>query len=148
MNIARQAKSVEILLIEDSLSDIRLTQKGFENVKMVNNLHVTQDGETALDFLFKRKGFEDEPRPDLILLDLNLPRKTGIQVLKEIKKDENLRRIPVIILTTSDNDADILDSYNLHANAYIQKPIQFQEFIDIIRTIHKFWFTVVKYPEE
>lgn len=144
--VVMNGKPVEILLVEDSPSDIRLTREGFRKVRMANNLHVATDGEQALDFVFQRGEHENAPQPDLILLDLNLPKVHGREVLKEIKEDPLLRKIPVIVLTTSDNDQDIIRAYDLHANAYIQKPVQFNDFVDVVARIEGFWLSVVKYP--
>ena len=137
---------MQILLVEDNPGDIRLTQEALKEGVIKNNLNVVKDGVEALDYL-KRKGkYMNQPTPDIILLDLNLPRKDGREVLAEIKSDENLKLIPVIILTTSDADQDILRSYKLHANCFITKPVDLDQFIFIIRQIEIFWFTVVKLP--
>lgn len=138
---------VEILLVEDNLGDVRLTQEALREAKVRNNLHVVQDGEEALQFLYRRDGYSDAPRPDIILLDLNLPKKNGQEVLAEIKADPCLRRIPVVILTTSKAEEDILKSYDLHANCYVTKPVDFEQFIRVIQSIQEFWLTVVKLPE-
>ena len=139
-------KSIEILLIEDNPGDIRLTQEAFKLNEIPSRLHVTRDGIEALDFLYRRNGFTESSLPDLILLDLNLPRKSGRDVLAEIKKDETLRRIPVIVLTTSQADEDILNAYEHHANCYITKPVDLDEFMRIIKTIEEFWFNIVSLP--
>lgn len=137
---------LQILLVEDNPGDIRLTQEALKEGTLKNNLSVVKDGVEAVEFL-KRKGkYSGQPTPDIILLDLNLPRKDGREVLAEIKADENLKLIPVIILTTSDADQDILKSYRLHANCFITKPVDLDQFIYIIRQIEIFWFTVVKLP--
>ncbi|MCL6465965.1 MAG: response regulator [candidate division WOR-3 bacterium] len=138
---------VEILLVEDNPGDVRLTQEALREAKVRNNLHVVSDGEEALKFLYRRDGYSDAPRPDIILLDLNLPKKNGQEVLAEIKADPGLRRIPVVILTTSKADEDILKSYDLHANCYVTKPVDFEQFIRVIQSIQEFWLTVVKLPE-
>ena len=137
---------IEILLIEDNPGDIRLTQEAFKFNKIPSRLHVTRDGIEALDFLYRRNDFAESPVPDLILLDLNLPKKSGREVLAEIKKDENLRRIPVIVLTTSDAEEDIFNAYDLHTNCYITKPVDLDEFMKIIKAIEDFWFTIVSLP--
>jgi CheY-like chemotaxis protein len=137
---------IEILLVEDNLGDIRLTQEALKDSTLENNLSVVQDGVQALTFLRREGNFTGAPRPDIILLDLNLPRKDGREVLAEIKEDARLKRIPVVVLTTSDDDKDIMVSYNLHANCYITKPVDLNRFVDIIKTIEGFWFQVVKLP--
>lgn len=137
---------MQILLVEDNPGDIRLTQEALKEGTIRNELHVVKDGVEAIDFL-KRKGkYTNSPTPDIILLDLNLPRKDGREVLAEIKADDNLKLIPVIILTTSDADLDVQKSYKLHANCFITKPVDLDQFIFIIRQIETFWFTVVKLP--
>jgi len=141
------SKLAEILLVEDNLADIVLTQEAFEEAKFRNNLHIAEDGETALDFLFKRNGFEDVVCPDIILLDLNLPGTDGREVLEEIKSDEKLRIIPVIVLTSSSADKDIIEMYSKHANSYIVKPVDAEKFIQIIKRIEDFWIEVVRLPK-
>ena len=141
-------QAVEILLVEDNLGDIRLTQEALRESKFHNQLHVVRDGMEAMQFLRHEGNFAQAPRPDLILLDLNLPRKDGREVLQDIKSDDDLRRIPVVVLTTSEADEDILRSYNLHANCYITKPVDLYRFIAIVQTIEQFWFQVVKLPPE
>jgi chemotaxis family two-component system response regulator Rcp1 len=137
---------IEILLVEDNLGDIRLTKEALKDSKILNILNVVRNGEQALDYLRKSNEYTDAVRPDLILLDLNLPKKNGQEVLAEIKTDPDLKRIPVVILTTSKAELDILQSYNLHANCYIIKPVNFEDFTTVIRSIENFWFTVVKLP--
>ncbi|GAB4527596.1 MAG: response regulator [Anaerolineae bacterium] len=137
---------IEILLVEDNLGDIRLTQEALKDSKLTNNLSVVQDGEQALAFLRREGKYADKPRPDLILLDLNLPRIDGRQVLAEIKDDDDLKRIPVVVLTTSDDEKDVLASYNLHANCFITKPVDLGRFIEIVQRIEGFWFQIVKLP--
>lgn len=143
-----RAIPIEILLIEDSPGDARLTREALRDSKVRNNLTVVEDGVEALAFLRRAPGYEDVPRPDIILLDLNLPRKGGREVLVEIKNDPDLKRIPVVILTTSDDDRDILASYDLHANCYITKPVDLSRFITIVQNIESFWFSIVKLPPE
>ena len=140
--------AVEILLVEDSLGDVRLTQEALSESKLKNNLSVVYDGVEALQFIRQQGSYKDAPRPDLILLDLNLPKKDGREVLAEIKEDENLKRIPVVVLTTSDDEKDILISYNLHANCYITKPVDLNRFVEIVKNIEGFWFQIVKLPPE
>ena len=139
-------KSVEILLIEDNPGDARLTQEALKDGKVRNILHIVYDGEEATDFLFKRNQYKNASRPDLIILDLNLPKKNGQEVLAEIKADDNLRSIPVIILTISKQEEDIIRSYNLHANCFIIKPIDLNQFFEVIKSIEDFWLTLVKLP--
>jgi len=139
-------RAVEILLVEDSPADIALTQEALQDSKLANNLHVVTDGEAAMDFLNKRGKYATVPKPDLILLDLNLPKKNGREVLAEIKKDASLNYIPVVIMTVSQDDRDICESYRLHANCYIKKPVKFKEFIEIVQSIEDFWFSIVTLP--
>ena len=138
--------SIDILLVEDNLGDVRLTQEAFKEGKIENNLHVVKDGLEAISFLRKEGIYADAPTPDLILLDLNLPKKDGRDVLAEIKADENTRRIPVVILTTSRAEEDILRTYDLHANCFITKPVDMDQFINVVKYIEDFWFTIVKLP--
>ena len=135
---------IEILLVEDNLPDIRLTIEAFKDAKVRNTLHVAHDGEQAMAFLAREGPYKAVPRPDLILLDLNLPRKDGREVLDEIKRDERFEHIPVIILTTSQAEQDILRSYQLRANAFITKPVDLDEFFRVIKTIEQFWLEIVR----
>ncbi len=137
---------IDVLLVEDDPGDVLLIREAFEHNKVHNTLHVASDGEQALSFLRREDGHADAPRPDLILLDLNLPRKDGREVLAEVKADDNLRTIPVVVLTTSEAEEDILRSYDLHANAYVTKPVDFEAFIDVVRQIDDFFVSVVKLP--
>lgn len=137
---------VEILLVEDNPVDVMLTQETMKHVKIANNLHVTVDGEDALEFLRRKGKYAVAVRPDIILLDLNLPKKDGREVLAEIKADADLRSIPVVVLTTSDSDEDILKSYQLYANCYITKPVNMTQFTKVVKSIEDFWFTIVKLP--
>jgi two-component system, chemotaxis family, response regulator Rcp1 len=148
MIIEERKRPIEILLVEDNPGDVRLTIEAFKDAKVCNNLSVVKDGTEALAFLYQEGEFADAPRPDLILLDLNLPKKDGREVLLEIKADKNLKRIPVVILTTSQAEEDIFRTYNLHANCYITKPVDFAQFIKVIRSIEEFWLTIVKLPRE
>lgn len=134
---------IEILLVEDNPGDVRLTQEALKESKVRNTMHVVNDGVEALSFLH-----HSATHPDLILLDLNLPKKSGLEVLAEIKMDENLKRIPVVVLTTSEAEKDILQSYNLHANAYITKPVDLEQFIKVVKSIEDFWFEIVKLPPD
>ncbi|GAA4097775.1 response regulator [Nonomuraea soli] len=138
--------AIEVLLVEDDAGDVLLTQEAFELNKVQNRLHVVGDGEQAMSFLRQDEPYAGVPRPDLILLDLNLPRKDGHEVLREIKADASLRTIPVVVLTTSEAEEDILRSYQLHANAYVTKPVDFSQFIRVVRQIDDFFVTVVKLP--
>jgi len=137
---------IDVLLVEDDPGDALMTQEAFEHHKIRNKLHVVKDGVEALAFLRREGVFVDAPRPGLILLDLNLPRKDGREVLAEVKADAELRSIPVVVLTTSDAEEDILRSYSLHANAYVTKPVDFDRFIEVVRQIDDFFVTVVKLP--
>jgi CheY-like chemotaxis protein len=141
-------KPVEILLVEDNPGDVRLAVEALKEGKVHNNLHVVGDGVEAMMFLRREGKFALSPRPDLILLDLNLPKKDGREVLAEIKADEKLRRIPVVVLTTSKAEQDILRTYDLHANCYITKPVDLEQFIAVVRSVEDFWLTVVKLPPE
>ncbi len=139
-------KPVEVLLVEDNPGDVRLTLEALKDGKVNNHLSVVEDGVEALAFLRREGKYADASRPDLILLDLNLPKKDGREVLAEIKADEDLKRIPVVVLTTSKAEEDILKTYNLHANCYITKPVDFDQFVIVVRLIEDFWFTIVKLP--
>jgi CheY-like chemotaxis protein len=139
-------KSVEILLVEDNEGDVGLIEEVFEEAKIRNSLYIAEDGEEAMLFLYGEGKFSGSPRPDLILLDLNLPKKDGREVLKEIKEDGNLKNIPVVILTTSGSEKDILRAYDLHANAYVTKPLDFDQFIKVVEAIGNFWLEVVELP--
>ena len=141
-------EAIEILLVEDSPGDVRLTREALNDSKLRNNLNVTKDGVEAMAFLRREGDYANAPIPDIILLDLNLPRKDGREVLAEIKDDEVLRHIPVVILTTSDDEQDILRSYDLHANCYITKPVDLNRFIQIVKSIEDFWFSIVKLPRK
>lgn len=141
-------RPVNILLVEDSPGDVRLTQEILADTRIANDIHVVNDGEAAMAFLRRQGEHAEAPRPDLVLLDLNLPRKDGREVLGEMKGDESLRRIPVIVLTTSAAERDVLRSYDLHVNCYITKPIDLDEFITVVRSIEGFWLSVVRLPSE
>jgi CheY-like chemotaxis protein len=146
MNQTQLAKPIGILLVEDNPGDVELTREAIENSKLLNKMWVVEDGEAALAFLRREGSYVDTPRPDLILLDLNLPKMDGRELLAEIKADENLRRIPVVVLTTSRAEKDVLKSYNLHANCYITKPIGFNEFAKVVKAIKDFWLNIVVLP--
>lgn len=139
-------RAIEILLVEDDPGDELITREALEHNKFQNRLHVAHDGEEGLDFLYRRNGFEDAPRPDLILLDLNLPKYDGRQLLETVKSDADLARIPVVVLTTSSAEEDILRSYRLHANAYVAKPVDLDQFISAVRQIDEFFLQVVRLP--
>lgn len=140
------AEPIDILLVEDSPTDVILTQEALEEGKILNRLHVVMDGAAAISFLKREGPYADSPRPDLILLDLNLPKKSGQEVLEVIKNDEDLKTIPVVVLTTSHAEEDILKSYKLHANCYLTKPVDLDEFIGVVRSIESFWLSLVKLP--
>jgi len=142
------AKPINILLVEDSPGDARLAQEALKDSKLINELFTVSDGMEAMDFLYKRGKYVKAVHPDLILLDLNLPKKDGREVLKEIKLDENLKKIPVVILTISMAEVDILKSYNLHANCYITKPLDLDQFMHVVKSIEEFWLTIVKLPPD
>ena len=146
MNANTVGTPVEILLVEDNPGDVRLAREGLSECKIRNNLHVVDDGVKAMAFLRRQDEYARAPRPDLVLLDLNLPRKDGREVLREVKEDEKLRTIPVVVLTTSKAEEDILKSYSLHANCYVTKPMGLEQFLDVVRSIEDFWFTIVKLP--
>lgn len=146
MNANNEGTPVEILLVEDNPGDTRLAREGLSEGKIRNNLHVVDNGVKAMAFLRRQGEYAKAPRPDLILLDLNLPRKDGREVLREIKDDEHLKVIPVVILTTSKAEEDIIKTYSLHANCYITKPLGLQQFLDVVRSIEDFWFTIVRLP--
>jgi len=146
MNGLDIAKPIEILLVEDNPGDVRLTKEAFKESKILNNLSVVEDGAEAMAFLRQQGEYTGASRPDLILLDLNMPKMDGRQVLAEIKKDPTLKNIPVIILTTSKAEQDILKSYNLHANCYIVKPVDLWQFNTVVQTIKDFWLSIVKLP--
>lgn len=139
-------RPIEILLVEDNPGDVRLTQEALKEGKVLNRLSVVKDGVEAIFFLKKKEKYKDAPRPDLILLDLNLPKKNGREVLGEIKRDPEFMRIPVVILTISRDEQDILKSYDLHANCYIIKPVDLNQFINVVKSIEDFWLTIVKLP--
>jgi two-component system, chemotaxis family, response regulator Rcp1 len=147
MPFRESTKPIEILLVEDNPGDAGLTREAFASGKIANVLHVVSDGVEAMAFLRRLGRYAGVPRPDLVLLDLNLPRKDGREVLAEIKSDEVLKRIPVVVLTTSKDEADVLKSYNLHANCFISKPIDLSEFIRAVRSIEDFWLTIVSLPD-
>jgi CheY-like chemotaxis protein len=142
----KETKQVEILLVEDNPADVRLVREALKESKILNNLSVVEDGVEAMDFLRKKGKYASSPRPHLVLLDLNLPRKNGREVLAEVKSDEKLKRIPVVIMTVSDDEKDILLTYNLHANCYVKKPLDFDQFNQMVHGIENFWFTIVCLP--
>lgn len=146
MNTNIQGKTIDILLVEDNIGDARLAQEALKEAKVRNNLYIVGDGEEALDFLQKKGKYAGVPQPDLILLDLNLPKKNGEEVLEEIKSNDELRNIPVVILTVSKSEEDISRAYNLHANCYITKPLNLDQFIEVIKNINEFWLAIVKLP--
>ena len=141
-----ETRPIEILLVEDNPGDARLTREALRDGTVQNNLSVVDDGVEALAFLRREGAYQESPRPDLILLDLNLPRKDGRQVLAEIKADPDLKMIPVVILTTSTAEEDVLNSYGLHANAYVKKPVDLSQFLRVVEAIEEFWLTLVTFP--
>lgn len=142
-----RTRPIEILLVEDNPADVRLTMECLKEAKVANRLHAIVDGEEALDFLFRRGQHEEAPRPDVILLDLNLPGIDGRAILKQVKEDPILRVIPVVVLTSSEAESDIAKAYESHANCFISKPIDFESFLQVVQSIEDFWFAVVKLPE-
>ncbi len=142
----RVCRPIEILMVEDNPGDVRLTVEALKEGKVRNNLNTVEDGEAAMKFLRRQGPYSKVPRPDLVLLDLNLPKKNGREVLAEIKDDPELKRIPVVILTVSEAEQDILKSYNLHANCYINKPVNLEQFIKVVRSIEDFWLSIVMLP--
>lgn len=144
----KKTKEVDILLIEDDPGDVELTMEGFKSAKMHINFHTVDDGAKAMKYLKKQEPYTDAVRPDLILLDLNLPKKNGMEILREMKSDGDLRSIPVVVLTTSEADEDILKCYNLGVNCYVSKPVRFEDFVNVVLKIEDFWFTVVKIPSK
>lgn len=148
MNSQPMERPVEILLVEDNPGDVRLTLEAMKENKMYINMHVVEDGEKAMAFLRRQGPYARVPRPDLILLDLNLPKKDGRQVLAEVKSDPDLKRIPVVILTTSAAEEDVLRTYDLYANCYVTKPVDLDQFIKVVRSIEEFWLSIVKLPVE
>ena len=146
MGIPDLVKPIEILLVEDNPGDVRLTIEALKEAKVINHLTVVKDGVEALAFLRRQGSYDTAPRPHLILLDLNLPRKDGREVLADIKTDDNLKRIPVVVLTTSQDEQDVLKSYNLHADCYITKPVDLDQFVRVVRSIEDFWLGIVVLP--
>ena len=148
MNPRPATQPIEVLLVEDNPGDVRLTREALRDGKVHNNLSVVPDGVEALAFLRREGKYADAPRPDVILLDLNLPKKDGREVLQDIKADPALQRIPVVVLTSSEAERDIAQAYALHANCYITKPVDLDQFITVVKSIEDFWFTIVKLPPE
>ena len=146
MSAATSGKPIEILLVEDDVGDVRLTLEALKGAKVLNHLSVAEDGVEALAFLRRQGKYAQAPFPDLILLDLNLPRKDGRTVLAEIKADADLKRVPVIVLTTSQDEQDVLRAYDTHANCFITKPVDMKKFLEVVKTIDSFWLTIVKLP--
>ena len=148
MGSAAYVNCIDVLLVEDNPGDVRLTREALKDAKVRNNLYVVETGDEAIAFLRQEGRFAQLPRPDLILLDLNLPRKNGREVLKEIKSDADLKRIPVVVLTSSDDEKDIVKSYDLGANCYVTKPVDLDQFMNVVKSIDSFWVTIVKLPPE
>ena len=141
-----QLRPIDILLVEDNPGDVILTEEAFSEAKISNNLHITRDGEEALSYLRREAGFENAVRPDLILLDLNLPKIDGREVLDTVKSSDVLKRIPIVVLTSSEAEQDIIKTYDLHANSYIVKPITLDQFVRVVNAVENFWFSVVTLP--
>lgn len=146
MNWRAEGRAVRILLVEDNPGDVRLTQEALRDAKVRNEMHVAIDGEKALAYLRREGEHKDAKRPDVILLDLNLPRKSGLEVLKEVKADDDMKRIPIVIITSSKAEQDIVRSYNLHANCYVTKPVDLHQFLEVVRAVEDFWLTIVRLP--
>lgn len=143
-----QRRPVEILLVEDNPVDQRLTQDAFKQARVENRIHIAEDGVEAMEFLRQEGEHRYAPRPDLILLDLNMPRMDGREVLAELEKDKSLRRIPVIVMTVSKSEEDVLAAYDLHANSYVSKPVEMGDFLDVVRSLEGFWLSVVRFPHK
>ncbi|MGZ4953860.1 MAG: response regulator [Methylobacter sp.] len=148
MSIENMGRAAEFLLVEDNPGDVRLTCEALTESKVKNNLSIVGDGMEAMAFLHREGKYADAPRPDVILLDLNLPKKNGLEVLAEIKADSNLKRIPVVIITSSEAEQDVLKTYDLHVNCYVNKPVDLEQFIKVVQSIETFWLTIVKLPSE
>jgi chemotaxis family two-component system response regulator Rcp1 len=148
VNYDPDGQAINILLVEDNPGDVRLTVEALKEGKVRNRLHIAKDGMEAMDFLHREGNYSDVPRPDLILLDLNLPKKDGHEVLAEIKEDPLLKSIPVVVLTGSKAGEDVLKTYNLHANCYITKPVDWEQFVTVVKSINDFWLTIVRLPSE
>ena len=148
MTNGKTGRPIEILLVEDNPGDVRLVKEALRDGKVLNKLHAVKDGVEALDFLKRQGEYADAVHPDLILLDLNLPKKNGHEVLAEIKNDPDLKRIPVVVLTVSKAEEDVMITYNLHGNCYITKPIDFDQFVHVVKAIEDFWLTIVKLPPD
>lgn len=144
----KSGKAIEILLVEDSVGDIELITEALQDSKVKNNLNIVNDGIEAMEYLNKKGKYKKSLRPDLVFLDLNMPKKDGREVLKEIKADATLRQIPVVVMTTSDDEQDIAKSYDLQASCYVTKPVDFEQFIKVVQSIENFWFTVVQFPKK
>jgi two-component system response regulator len=148
METKTYVKPIEILMVEDNPGDVRLTQEALRDSKLHNRLQTVSDGAEALAYLHRKAGYENVTRPDLILLDLNLPKMDGREVLREIKKDSSLKRIPVVVITSSAAEQDILKSYDLHANCYVCKPVDLDQFVNVVKSVENFWVSIVRLPDE
>ena len=148
MSLEEIGRAAEFLLVEDNPGDVRLTKEALTESKVKNNLNVVGDGEEAMAFLKRQGKYAEAPRPDVILLDLNLPKKNGREVLEEIKADPSLKRIPVVIITSSEAEQDVLKTYDLHVNCYVNKPVDLEQFVKVVQSIETFWLTIVKLPSE
>ena len=148
MHTPTTAKPIDILLVEDNPGDVRLTKEALKECKLRNNVHVAEDGVEAMNFLHGKGKHAEAIKPDLIFLDLNLPKKDGREVLAEIKEDSDLKRIPIVVLSTSEAETDILKSYDLHANCYIKKPVDLEQFMAVVKSVEDFWLAIVKLPQK
>jgi CheY-like chemotaxis protein len=146
MKLDKEFNAIKVLIVEDSKADLRLTMEALKDCKLMLDIEAVKDGVEAMDFLRKKGEYKNSSKPDLILLDLNLPRKDGKKVLEEIKSDAHLKRIPVVILTVSSDEQDIIETYDLHANCFITKPVDLNQFIQVVKSIESFWFTIVNLP--
>ena len=148
MNGHRGSRAVRILLVEDNPGDVRLTREALREAKVRNEMAVAMDGEEAIAYLRRTGKFKDATRPDVIMLDLNLPKKSGLEVLKDVKSDDDLRRIPIVVVTSSEAEQDIVKSYNLHANCFVTKPVDLSRFLEVVKAVENFWLTIVQLPPE
>ncbi len=148
MNGHRGGRPVRILLVEDNPGDVRLTREALREAKVRNEMSVAMDGEEAIAFLRREGKFEGALRPDVVMLDLNLPKKSGLEVLKEVKSDKELMRIPIVVVTSSEAELDIVKSYNLHANCFVTKPVDLSKFLEVVKAVENFWLTIVQLPPE
>ncbi len=144
--LKEHSRPAEILLVEDNPGDVELIQEALQSGKVLNRISIAEDGEVAISFLHREKGYENAPRPDLVLLDLNIPKRNGFEVLAEIRNNSDLSHVPIVILTSSQADRDIVRSYSLHANCFVSKPVDVDEFLSVVRSTGEFWLNIVKLP--